>query len=323
MENVHECEHCGKSFGDRSNMVQHIKSIHEENSEKITCSTCFKSFMNTKYAKLHERRVHKKDLVECDECNETFDRYYLKSHIAQVHEQKSKIKCEICDKMIGGNKQHLVIHMKKVHSNTLEEEYKCAHCDKMFHTKEKLIRHIQYLHETIIITNVCNLCNKRFQSKGKLKAHQLSWHSSKMDQNSHKCHICDFLFVEKYKLQIHIRDIHEKKKNNIVCNQCDNKFVSDYSLRSHVELVHKNMKAHQCQECKSYFFNVNELKNHIERVHKKIKNQSCQVCGYLGFGKKDINKHIQYYHKVSNCDKTNECSFCHKIFEITIVSKVI
>ena len=103
----------------------HMRNIHSKEMN-FTCSICFKSFKNDRYGRQHERRVHKKDLVECNECNETFDRYYLKSHVSTVHDKTFQIKCEICDKIIVGNKQHLIIHSRTVHLKTFEENHKCA-----------------------------------------------------------------------------------------------------------------------------------------------------------------------------------------------------
>ena len=62
MYTVHEghkdykCEHCSKSFAERSTLTKHINDVHE--GHRVVCESCGKSFSQDEHLKKHVQMVH-------------------------------------------------------------------------------------------------------------------------------------------------------------------------------------------------------------------------------------------------------------------------
>ena len=55
---------------------------------------------------------------------------------------------------------------------TVNEEHKCEICEKVFNSKEKLKRHFTAVHDTIIRKALkCNICTNSFQTQQNLNLH--------------------------------------------------------------------------------------------------------------------------------------------------------
>ena len=77
---------CPKSFGQPSNLQQHIKSVHE-NVKNHACTQCSRTFSLKANLKRHYIEVHEKlKAYKCIECNSSFARLReMNTHYNKVH----------------------------------------------------------------------------------------------------------------------------------------------------------------------------------------------------------------------------------------------
>ena len=112
-EPTHECEICGKMFGNIHRLAIHIKGVHEK-QRPFKCANCDKSF---------------------------FVKSSLKAHVEQVHEGKKRVrpkmakvesteifKCLQCDKQFQ-TKPGLNTHIDIVHIHMGKKRFECTDCD--------------------------------------------------------------------------------------------------------------------------------------------------------------------------------------------------
>ena len=112
-----------------------------------------------------------------------------------------------------------------------------------------LDKHIQSAHEL----KKCSLCDASFK-KNSLKKHMSTVHEEKKREgNRPMCNICEKSFSNKFVLQKHKEEVHEKK---IIgrCPTCDKGFSYRASLRIHIESV-RNGVIYKCDRfCYSITF---------------------------------------------------------------------
>ena len=83
-------------------------------------------------------------------------------------------------------------------------------------------------------------------------------------QDSHKCEICEKVFLKKNLLNSHIRKVHsyvQEKQHK--CNICKKDFRRHDELKFHVRNSHENRKDHKCHLCVKMFSQASSLKLHI------------------------------------------------------------
>ena len=68
-----EYEYCNKKFAHKSNLVSHVKSVHEKLKNYI-CKYCGNSFGHSSSLKQHIRTLHEGVIYKCDICDKTFNR---------------------------------------------------------------------------------------------------------------------------------------------------------------------------------------------------------------------------------------------------------
>ena len=84
----------------------------------------------------------------------------------------------------------------------------------------------------------CYKCENIFESKKLLKNHMLESHPWKI-----KCKICNEVFDEKCKLEMHIKAKHQT--DNYKCDTCDKEFVLKWQLEKHKK-IHNTNKTKGC-----------------------------------------------------------------------------
>ncbi|KAM3914036.1 uncharacterized protein RB166_019214 [Leptodactylus fuscus] len=162
----HICLECGRCFGQRSNLVNHLKTHTGE--KPFLCSQCGKGFAK-KSNLLEHQRVHtgEKPFV-CPHCGKSFaQKSNLLGHL-RVHTGEKPFPCSECGKCFK-NKSHLVEHRR---THTGEKPYPCSECGKGFTNKSRLLEHLRI--HTGEKPFSCSQCGKRFTKKSNLVIHQRS-----------------------------------------------------------------------------------------------------------------------------------------------------
>ena len=95
---------------------------------------------------------------------------------------------------------------------------------------------------------------------------------------THLREFSSFVFSESYRrdfrmfliaqhLKVHIRTVHEGKKDHI-CDSCGKGFPVAGKLKQHIHIVHDGRKDYKCQSCGKLFSVAGNLKQHINKVHE-------------------------------------------------------
>uniref|UniRef100_A0A668T4H3 C2H2-type domain-containing protein n=1 Tax=Oreochromis aureus TaxID=47969 RepID=A0A668T4H3_OREAU len=187
----HRCEHCGKSFARKSNVLRHqrhncsrTKSTEDSDQleqETFSCSRCILTFDTKRGLKLHElchkenseshegkesNEVQRERPHTCTQCNKSFYVLYtLRQHLL-THTGEKSYHCEVCGKQFGREgtlKEHMLIH-------TGEKPYKCDQCGKTCARRGDLRIHM--LSHSEERPHNCSQCGKSFKQLFKLRKHE-------------------------------------------------------------------------------------------------------------------------------------------------------
>ncbi len=182
MQGYIKCDHCDHVTVE-SAMAGHVTNVHC----KMTCEYCG-TLLTSKYGlKEHIRRLHpekvpkqtlKKQLQGvtgmCSQCGIYFKD--LKKHTFLQHQGGNKLMpCDICGKNI--KKSAMKGHVLHMHTPESELPHPCSHCPRKFSTNHFLKRHIQAIHEKLLLF-ACQFegCNAAYSHDATLSKHQRMQH---------------------------------------------------------------------------------------------------------------------------------------------------
>lgn len=170
----------------------------------------------------------------------------------------------------------------------------CDTCDKRFSSPGKLSQHV--LSHTGELPFSCDLCDKRFNTKFKLVRHNLI-HS---EARAFACNICGKTFNRKDHLTNHVR-VHNPIKKLYTCEKpdCRKSYTSLLSYRKHAALHSAEEGNLQCKICDKTFTTRQEIVYHL-KVHtgsRTVKDDSdkkftCNYCDRKFFTAKDVRRHL-------------------------------
>lgn len=101
---------------------------------------------------------------------------------------------------------------------------------------------------------------------------------------NYKCPQCPQAFTSKQHRTVHVRVIHEKRRD-YGCGTCGQTFSRKSAQVSHIRYVHEGRRDHECPICKVRFGRRNGLNKHVVAVHWKRRTFRCD-CG-AAFTRKD------------------------------------
>ncbi|XP_077996950.1 uncharacterized protein LOC144450232 isoform X1 [Glandiceps talaboti] len=244
-----ECNQCNKIF-DCESQLQHHRRIHDRQS--FECAVCKKRFEDESDCLTH-RKSH--ELFECDQCNKTFARkYQLQKHL-QIHEDIRPFECTECDKSFR-QKMSLDSHLR-IHTG--EKPFQCRYCSEVFRDKRTFNRHEwNHIGDSPF---PCVYCEKGFQQRSSLADH-MTTHTG---EKPHLCDVCGKAFSCKRTLDKHM--VTHTGEKNYCCEVCSKKFTAKSYLRTHMR-VHTGETPYQCDICGKLFKQSSNLISH-KKVHKK------------------------------------------------------
>ena len=212
--------------------------------------------------------------------------YYNKDEIGgQIHKENphndNVCKQEEHDNEIGHQQLH-VINQDSTNKDSETESKLCQVCNKTFVSKSKLRRHM--LTHTGEKPHKCNICEKAFFQACLLKRHLLK-HTG---ENPHKCDLCQKQFSDGGNLKRHMLTHAGQKLHP--CDLCEKSFARATSLTQHT-WIHTGEKPHTCSICEKQFttsgyLNINMLPHTVEIRHR------CTTCGKQFYEAEHLNWHM-------------------------------
>ena len=195
--------------------------------------------------------------------------------------------CETCGKTIPGAnyKDHLKMHMRK--QGATEDEFKKTLKKVRGNTEEHKVRgDTNFFH-------YCDKCNKRFTNIGRLNLHIREEH----EKIEFKCEECEESFKKYNQLGNHIRLVHslDEKYN---CKDCGKRFTNTATLRSHIKYHHEAPRF-KCSFCGRMLKDESRLVAH-ERQHTGEKPFKCSVCNSAYTSKSSLDQHEAGAHSIDS-----------------------
>ena len=188
-----ECRICGIKV---RKLKQHLREVHGD-QKCIPCPVCGKLYREGRLIKDHMNKTHLMDmegqpisnvLVTCDICDKEMRASKLERHLKMSHYMPGthRAPCPLCGIHIKFLTWHLRTYHKDVNLST--DLHKCGKCDLWFKNFDELDRHL-CCHEPYL----GDVCNKPFHTRVDLARHMHKKHSmiSHDGQN--------FLSVSEYK----------------------------------------------------------------------------------------------------------------------------
>ncbi|XP_069054896.1 oocyte zinc finger protein XlCOF22-like isoform X3 [Lepisosteus oculatus] len=280
-EKPFSCSQCGKGFGQRPNLKQHLRTHTGE--KPFRCSECGKGFLGSRSFRAHQRTHTGERPFSCNQCGKSFNQSNnLKRH-QRLHTGERPFTCAQCGKGFTHSyylKRHLRVH-------TGERPFSCSQCEKSFTDSSTLMTH-QRIH-TGEKPFSCSECGKRFRFVSTLIAHQ-RLHTG---ERPFVCAQCGKSFVQSIHLKTHQR-LHTGERP-FVCGQCGRSYAYPNHLKQHLR-AHTGERPFGCRQCGKSFGDSRTLKRH-QRVHTRERGRSAGV-GESFIPSGDLTKTQQCSHQL-------------------------
>ncbi|KAL0858568.1 hypothetical protein ABMA27_012418 [Loxostege sticticalis] len=316
-----ECEICHMRY----RTVRHLRThAHTCHARQYACNKCAHRSHTANQAREHEK-WHNGYTYECQLCSQKFRKptSYL-THMRKRHPTEHV--CNICGHSFVGS-HGLRMHKSKAHAREHEkqeiqesDQKFCSECNIQFISLDAWKRHIlsSVTHALGNESNTtCLACGAQVAGAS-LRAHLLQHERADAGPRVQReksaarlpCEQCGTNFVNRSKLQAHIKRIHLglKYNKNIVCEVCGKKCTSNASLKYH-QRTHTGERPFSCTLCAKRFADKNQLRIHV-RTHTGERPYCCAVCGKRFSQKPALNRH----YRVHTGAKPYDCQFCSKTF---------
>ena len=166
--------------------------------------------------------------------------------------------------------------------------FKCNICSTIFQNGIEFIKHLKThvsksVKKCIDSNNKnekeefrCNFCDKRFLSRNNLNIHTKEIHEKRKD---FQCEICEIAFSRKSLYSKHMESHDETQKytnQSYRCNLCEKVFSSQFKLKKHTSghKLRRNKDRTQknefkCTYCDKSYISSYNYRIHIMKIHEK------------------------------------------------------
>ncbi|XP_051036550.1 zinc finger protein OZF-like isoform X2 [Phodopus roborovskii] len=270
---------CEKSFSDKCNHTQHLKTCMRHQCDK--CTDCEPAF-NTKPGLINLQstlRAWEKPCV----CNDS------EKCVCQMPKQS-------VNQSVFSSKENVKIISVHQRPHTGRKPHEC-------NTSAKINKQPRRRHRSGK-TYQCKVCGKAFKHTQNLYLH----YRTHTGEKPYECKECKKLFSVKSNLSVHQKTHTGEKPYE--CNICGNAFKRRCDLTIH-QRVHTGEKPYECKECRKTFSIKSGLIVH-QRIHTGEKPYECSVCGKRFNQKSNLSTH----EKIHTGEKPFECKECRKSFSV-------
>ncbi len=145
------CDHCGRSYNTQSDLKKHVDFDHL-NISKYFCEKCNVKCRTKNHYERHVNSLRHRGLLKtnrCEDCGRVFrDQFKLDKHRSDMPHCKElpseEYPCQQCDKMFQ-TRQGLIRHEDSVHLQL--KPFACHNCDKGYARREYLVFHLKNCHQ--------------------------------------------------------------------------------------------------------------------------------------------------------------------------------
>ncbi|KAG4068051.1 hypothetical protein HA402_011384 [Bradysia odoriphaga] len=223
---------------------------------------------------------------------------FLNDNIFQDESSPDKpiFQCKLCSKEPTQSRRSAELHILQRHiyyikPRQLAKEFTCDQCDKKFVNSSNLESHKKILHAALTSTVHCTVCNKSFPHKSYLKSHMFS-HS---ETRRHQCPECGKTFKILHQMRQHSRTHSDE---TVQCKIC-NKELKTYRLQDHIKDVHESEhRPYRCTVCSLAFKTRKTLTNHSYR-HSNERKFACRYNSRLDCTERFVSSAARRAHERS------------------------
>eukprot|EP00088_Acartia_fossae_P045335 TRINITY_DN4878_c0_g1_i1.p1 TRINITY_DN4878_c0_g1~~TRINITY_DN4878_c0_g1_i1.p1 ORF type:complete len:504 (+),score=101.29 TRINITY_DN4878_c0_g1_i1:688-2199(+) len=276
----HRCPRCGEVLHSTWKLRQHLTTHHtEDNTPKgdhpyaertstrrsknnmkkpkgdhgyATVNVCQKS--ETPNTKENEDKSVNSDTNKSPEKVAVKIEANINGHDEEIQAKKQRLENVVCDEHSYGTKRDSSPELDEFVANEEKTDHPYSSVHGPSANQNRNQNNINELEEKKL---------KDKQEKAKSKAQLKNLRRRLKKSNTFSCAKCSKSFPQKYRLNRHIREVHDKEKE-YKCNICPSQFFKSSSLLRHKVSVHMDYKPYVCQMCGAAFKDSSGLKYHEE-----------------------------------------------------------